>query len=1245
MKTMFPVRCPRSAVRCLLGLFLFLLTGLAQAQVVGIPLSIICPPDQDVWTCTSNRVWQYPAPTVTGGCPGREIVCQPPSGADFPLGVTTVRCRVIDSCGNSAACSFNVTVRRDTEPPRIECPPDQTVLACRTATGGCGALVTYPAPLADDNSGQVTVICNPPSGSFLQCGETIVTCVAEDRCGNRAACRFTVSVREGGQPPSIQCPSGGTITTCSNSAVLTYPLPVVNPPGTTVICVPPSGTVLPLGGHVVSCVASNPCGVAECKFDVVVRPVSPPDIQCPTGNFVFTIPCGSNCVPVVYPPPTVFNGTLESCNPPSGTCLPEGVHPILCRVTNECGASRCEFAVRVIRGQGNPPHIQCPNDLLVTTCSNSIRVLYADPVVTPAGSAVLCSPPSGSFFPVGETSVLCVASNQCGTADCKFVITVRRTPPPIIRCSTNDLTFAIRCGSNCVPVDYPAPAVLNGSLESCFPRPGTCLPEGIHPVICRATNECGTAVCEFVVRVVRDQGEPPIIRCPQDQILTTCSNCAPLVFPKPVVVNGTLVACEPPAGTCLPVGEHVVRCLATNECGRATCEFRVKVVRVEDGPPRLSIVKDGDDVIVCWTKTCRCFKLQGARNLNPPIQWIDLPVDPVDVGERYCVRIPITLRMQFFRLVSCDQSTAIVYDVTGLPITRAAAGRLIEALGLSPDKVQFGDGSVRFLDPLKFQAVPTKRITDPALIGSLIEGSEDKGDLAFEAFDLDGLKNLRAIPGDAAVERFTRALRVAELLPANADASPRHTLFEAHGANGEPIIPEKPIDTRVNFQFELGGIPLIGPGAKLNIAFSPEGEPTSLLGSFREHKPLREIPIISPDEAARRCQQRFPHLGSRISPRLVYYAPSLLLPAVQKITPCYECGGEGTAGSESVNLLRNFIPATDDLEFTPALVLEAGAEGTLVNARVVVRGGTPPYVYQWVSSSVDLGGRFAPDAASIEYNANPRDESRLETVRVIVTDANGVQVQASRVVVLGPGIVGGLLNGLFAPAVAGVADYGIERGVSDLCAGQQAAFNARMMPAGYTRQFNFAGQSAWERDFKQGGTGLDHVYVDNADLTFYMGHGYGGGFTFEGNHDDGDLFYTDAVKAWGNKDLEWLALLSCSVMADTYDGKSCFTRWAPTFDGLHLMMGFANTAYDSDGFAGTFADWMLGRFGILPPMPVRSSWLLATDSNQPGSVIASILGVIGPAGMSNYNDYYHGKGPVGPDLRGSDIRGYWRIKY
>jgi hypothetical protein len=1375
---------------------------------------------------------------------------------------------VIDNCNGSATCSFTVTVRKDTEPPKIDCPPDMTVLTCRIPGTACGAIVNYPAPVATDNSGSVAVTCTPPPGSFFPCGDTVVTCVAEDRCENKEICRFMVTVKEGGSPPGIQCPADLTLTTCSNTAVLTYPPPVVNPPGTPFICLPPPGTIVPLGVHTVTCIASNACGRMECSFKVTVRPAPQVGILCPS-NQVVTLPCGSNCVPVFYPPPTVFNGALESCFPPQGTCLPEGIHVVVCRASNECGSALCEFTVRVIKGQGNPPSILCPSNQVITTCSNSAVLTYPPPTVNPPPPAttVVCLPPSGTVVGLGVHTVTCIASNDCGQSECTFTVTVRQRPqvsilcpsnqvvtlpclsncvpvfyppptvfngtlescfppqgtclpegihvvtcrasnecgsalceftvrvikgqgnPPSILCPSNQVittcsntavltyppptvnppppattvvclppsgtvvglgvhtvtciasndcgrsecTFTVTvrqrpqvsilcpsnqvvtlpCGSNCVPVFYPPPTVVNGTLESCNPPQGTCLPEGIHLVTCRASNECGSAICEFTVRVIKGQGNPPSIHCPSNQVITTCSNtavltypppvvipagtsvtctpppgtvvgvgihtvtciasndcgrsecsftvrvirtdsppqiqcpqdvtlvtcsnCVPITYPKPVVINGTLLGCTPPPGTCLPVGTYTVKCVASNACGTATCEFRVNIIPGAE-KPTLSITYDHGYIRVCWTKPCRCFKLQSTYGF--PAQWVDVQQQPVDNGDSYCVRLPITGTTQFFRLVQCDRPTATVFDVTGTPITRGSAGRLADALGIPQDRLLMGDGSVRFLDPMKFQAIPTMPITDPAIIEPLSQESEnDKGELSFEGLDFEKLRGLRVMGADQATDKFAAALRSAELLPANGQLKVRHTMFEAFDEKGAPMVEPMPIDTHVDFHFDLGGIPIVGPGAKLGVAFGPGGEPTSLLGTFREYKPAMEIPILPMEEAAQRCQKVYPQLGANLQPRLVYLAPNL--PGVQKLIPCFDCSGEGVIGGEKVNLLGTIIPATDDPALAPQLELEAGAVGTLVNAKAMVNGGTPPYSYQWLSSSVDLGGMFPPDASSIEYNASPRDDARLELVRVVVTDANGMQVQASRAVVLGPA---GLVDILFTPAVGGISDYGIERAVSDLCAGQQADFNARFMPEGYVRRFNWSGLSAWERDFKEGGTGLDHQMTDNVDLTFYMGHGYGGGFTFEGSNDDGTLHYSDAVKAWGDIDLEWMALLSCSVMADTYDGKSCVTRWGPAFDGLHLMLGFANTTYDQPGFAAVFADWTLGRFHILPPVPIRSAWLLASDGVQPSSVVASVMGVIGPGGCVNYNDYFWGKGPVGPDIRGSFIYGFWRVK-
>jgi hypothetical protein len=44
-----------------------------------------------------------------------QLLCTPPSGTTFPVGVTPVTCRAVDLCRNTNTCSFNVTVRDPNE--------------------------------------------------------------------------------------------------------------------------------------------------------------------------------------------------------------------------------------------------------------------------------------------------------------------------------------------------------------------------------------------------------------------------------------------------------------------------------------------------------------------------------------------------------------------------------------------------------------------------------------------------------------------------------------------------------------------------------------------------------------------------------------------------------------------------------------------------------------------------------------------------------------------------------------------------------------------------------------------------------------------------------------------------------------------------------------------------------------------------------------------------------------------------
>lgn len=117
------------------------------------------------------------------------VACAPPSGSMFPIGTTTVICTATDKYGNKATGSFTVTVV-DTTAPVLNLPPDITV----EATSTDGAVVAYSATASDSVNPDLTVMCNPPSGSTFPVGTTTVTCAATDASGNTVTGSFTINV-------------------------------------------------------------------------------------------------------------------------------------------------------------------------------------------------------------------------------------------------------------------------------------------------------------------------------------------------------------------------------------------------------------------------------------------------------------------------------------------------------------------------------------------------------------------------------------------------------------------------------------------------------------------------------------------------------------------------------------------------------------------------------------------------------------------------------------------------------------------------------------------------------------------------------------------------------------------------------------------------------------------------------------------------------------------------------------------
>lgn len=80
-----------------------------------------------------------------------------------------------------------------------------------------------------------------------------------------------------------------------------------------------------------------------------------------------------------------------------------------------------------------PPIIECPDDITVMNelGKNGSIVNYPPPTVSDncAVASSVCSPPSGSFFPTGTTTVICTATDTVGnTSTCSFTVTVIADP-------------------------------------------------------------------------------------------------------------------------------------------------------------------------------------------------------------------------------------------------------------------------------------------------------------------------------------------------------------------------------------------------------------------------------------------------------------------------------------------------------------------------------------------------------------------------------------------------------------------------------------------------------------------------------------------------------------------------------------------------------------------------------------------------------------------------------------------------
>lgn len=183
---------------------------------------IACPSNisvgNDVDKC--DAVVTYSIPTATDDCPGLTIARTSglASGAIFPLGQTTVAYTATDAGGNTASCSFTVTVS-DQQTPTAVC---QNITVNLSSTTNAGAVTVMAAQINGGSTDNCTAAANlllAPANTTFTCaniGDNNITLTVTDVAGNVSTCITTVTVRDL-TAPVFTCPAPVTVSSCTST--------------------------------------------------------------------------------------------------------------------------------------------------------------------------------------------------------------------------------------------------------------------------------------------------------------------------------------------------------------------------------------------------------------------------------------------------------------------------------------------------------------------------------------------------------------------------------------------------------------------------------------------------------------------------------------------------------------------------------------------------------------------------------------------------------------------------------------------------------------------------------------------------------------------------------------------------------------------------------------------------------------------------------------------------------------------
>ncbi len=597
----------------------------------------------------------YSAPTGNDNCSGYTVAQTAglPSGSIFPLGVTTNTFTVTDAAGNTASCSFTVTVNDNQAP--ILTPPAAQILNVG-AGNNCQVLMPDYRNMftVNENCGGTVILeqlaPNQPGSLVIGYGGTrTIKVKATDIAGNSRIDSFMLNLVDQTAPVAV-CKNITVNLNASGAASIT-PSMIDNNSHDNCSAVTLSASKLTfdcsnVGPNSVVLTATDVSGNAStCTATVTIKDVTAPVVNCWSDT---TMEKGTLCT-TQLPDLTHRVTSSDACgvatvtqSPVQGTIIGASTQsiPVVLTVTDVNGnQSQCSFQIN-FTDQTKPAILNFPADIVVNNGQDSCgkKVNWTVPTASDncnvLGAATLTSNiQPGTIFPVGVTTVTYTATDIAGNDSVRsFSVTVVDAQAPVI--AGCPATVSVNTDNNATICGAVATWTEPTATDNCTPAgslvwtkshtPGTVFPVGTTTVTYTATDAKGniSTACSFNV-VVADHTAPVVTGCPANITVQTgagATSCdAVAIWTEPTATdnctasNGLTWTKSHTPGSVFPVGTTAVTYTAHDLAGNvsATCTFNVTVedntVPVLAGCPGTVLVNTGSTATNCsavatWTE-------------------------------------------------------------------------------------------------------------------------------------------------------------------------------------------------------------------------------------------------------------------------------------------------------------------------------------------------------------------------------------------------------------------------------------------------------------------------------------------------------------------------------------------------------------------------------------------------------------------------------------------------------------------